>query len=85
MSVHYSRRIKEGGWGEIEIRKPDNHEEFQAEKFKAKAAKRGLKRKDREEVETEAKRLKKFPVARFPFPLIRSCLVDFIQLMMLTQ
>ena len=74
------RRIEEGGWGEI--RKPENYEEGQAEKLKAKAAKfeekekssekksRGKKRnyKDEEEIETKAKISKTVPVARFKIP-----------------
>ena len=78
------KRIEEGGWGEL--RKPENYEEAQAEKLKAKAAKfdekenakenasgskkaRGEKRKGNVEEgeETEAKREKKAPVAKFKF------------------
>ena len=75
------KRIEEGGWGEL--RKPENYEEAQAEKMRAKAAKldekenatgskkvRGEKRKGKvaEEEETEAKREKKAPVAKFKIP-----------------
>ena len=75
------KRIEEGGWGEL--RKPENYEEAQAEKMRAKAAKldekenatgskkvRGEKRKGKvaEGEETEAKREKKAPVAKFKIP-----------------
>ena len=76
------KRIEEGGWGEL--RQPENYEEAQAEKMKAKAAKldekenatstsnkaRGAKRKGKvgEGEETEAKREKKAPVAKFKIP-----------------
>ena len=75
------KRIEEGGWGEL--RKPENYDEAQAEKLKAKAAKldekendsgnkkaRGEKRKGKVEEgeETEAKREKKAPVAKFKIP-----------------
>ena len=58
------KRIEEGGWGEL--RKPENYEEAQAEKMRAKAARR--KGKVAEGEESEAKREKKAPVAKFKVP-----------------
>ena len=70
------RRIEQGGWGHL--RKPENYDEAQAEKLKAKAAKldegeegkvnnkRGAKRKISESgSEVSAK---KIPVAKFKIP-----------------